>query len=641
MKLRKLFEPGRVGPMEIKNRLVCAPMMRNYGSLEGFVTQRSLDHYESVAKGGVGLIIIEATCIDAPRGKGFHYGLLLDDDRFLESFAKLAEVIHRHGAKVAVQLHHAGPAGPLKTTHMQPVGPSALGLRADGPCRELRVSEIRDIEAKFGSAALRAKKAGLDGVEIHAAHGYLLSSFLSRASNRRQDDYGGNLENRARFLLETLEAIRYSVGSDFPVWPRINGQEFGVPLGFTLQEAVALAGMLERKGADALHVSGRGEGDFLGYHSGNFYDPAGNLAHLAEAVKKTVRIPVISVGKMTLTLAEEMLTQGKADLIAMGRNLLVDPELPKKAMEGRFEDIRPCLSCRYCSDAANAERKGVRCQVNAALGMEGEWGFQKAEKRKKVMIVGGGPAGLEAARVAALRGHEVLLYEKDLNLGGQMAFATVPPYKTSIREFTEYLTGQIKKSGVKVHTGIEVTPDLVANVKPDAVILATGVLPLIPRLEGVTLRKVCQAEEVLQGKSVGERVAIIGGGLVGCELADHLSEKDKKVVILEMLPEIPKGKCITVMIRLLGRLKKKGVEILTGARCQEITDTGLTFLDGEGLKKTLDVDTVILAAGSRSNRALYEPIARLVPETYVIGDCVEPGHIRDAVADGYQIARRL
>ncbi len=641
MKLQKLFEPGKIGSLRIKNRLVCPPMARNFATGEGFVTQRSLDHYETLARGGVGLIIVEATCVESPRGKGFHYGLLLDDDRFMEGFGGLAEAVHRHGAKVAVQLHHGGYASPLRTTHMQPVGPSALTFPGYGACRELHPAEIREIGAKFASAALRAKKAGLDGVEIHGAHWYLIAQFLSRALNRRQDQYGGTLENRARFFLEVLQSIREAVGKDFPVWARINGQEFGVPDGFPVEEAQVLAGMLERGGADAIHVSGRGEGDFLGYHSGNFYDPPGNLAHLAAAVKKQVRIPVIAVGKLSLELAEEILQQGKADLVAMGRNLLADPELPIKAREGRIEDIRPCLGCRFCSDAAHAERRGVRCQVNAALGREREWEVKPAETRKKIMIIGGGPAGMEAGRVAALRGHEVWLYEKNPQLGGQMIFASAPPHKTPIREFIDYLAGQIHKGGVKIELGVEGTPARVKALGPDVVILAAGATPLIPPIEGITRKQVCQAEQVFQGVPVGEKVVVIGGGLVGCEVADYLSERGKIVTILEMLPEIPKGKCIVVMARLLGRLRKKGVEILTGARCREVTDTGLMFLDGDGEKRHLEADTVVLAAGSKSNRELYDSVSSLVAETYVAGDCVEPGQIRDAVADGFQIARSI
>ena len=641
MKIRKLFQPGRLGSLKLRNRLICSPMVRNYATLDGFVTQTSLDHYESIARGGVGMIIIEATCVEAPRGKSFYYGLVLDDDRFIEGFSKLAEVVHRHGAKVAVQLHHGGFAVPMKTTHMQPVGPSALTLPVYGACRELTISEIKAIVDRFTQAAIRAQKAGLDGVEIHAAHWYLLAQFLSNAFNQRRDQYGGSLENRARFLLEVLASIRKVMGPDFPVWVRINGQEFGMEKGFTIEEAQGLAKMVEQTGADALHVSGAGAGKFLGYHSGIFYDPPGNLAHLAAAVKKVVSIPVIAVGKLNVQLAEEILTQGGADLIAMGRNFLVDPEFPNKAKEDRFEDIRPCLQCRLCSDVAFAEGKGVRCQVNATVGREGEWILVPAVQRRKILVVGGGPAGMEAARVAALRGHEVFLYEKGPKLGGQMILAAIPPYKTPIQDFIRYLETQIRKLGVKIELGVEVTPNLVDRLKPNVVILAVGTSNLIPRIPGIDRKHVRTAEEVLQGAPVGEKVVIIGGGLVGCEVADELSERGKNVTIVEVLPEIPKGKGVTVMTRLLGRLENKKVAILTHTQCREITETGLMYMDQEGRKQNLPADSVVLAAGAKPNRDLYVSISNLIPQTYLVGDCVEPGRIMEAVSDGFQIARDL
>ncbi|MFH1243304.1 MAG: NAD(P)/FAD-dependent oxidoreductase, partial [Pseudomonadota bacterium] len=409
LELKKLFEPTQIGRMELKNRLVCPPMVRNYGTGEGFVTQQTLDHYEALARGGVGLIIVEATCVEAPRGRGWDYGLVLDEDRFIEGFGKLAGVIHRYGTKVAVQLHHAGPAAEIEITHMRPVGPSARGLT-----RALTEAEIREIVTKFAEAAGRAKRAGLDAVEIHGAHGYLPAQFLSPAVNKRTDHYGGSLENRARLLLEVLVAVRESVGKDFPAWCRINGQEIGVQKGLTIEESTQVAVMLEKARADAIHVSASGAGRYVGYNSGVMYDPPGNLLHLSQAIKETVHIPVIAVGRLTLELAERALREDRADLAALGRSLLVDPDLPRKAMEGDFEDIRPCLWCRTCGDVyLHVKRTGIRCQVNAALGHEGESILERTEHPRRVLVIGGGPAGMEAARVAALRGHEVMLFEKE------------------------------------------------------------------------------------------------------------------------------------------------------------------------------------------------------------------------------------
>jgi NADPH-dependent 2,4-dienoyl-CoA reductase/sulfur reductase-like enzyme len=354
-----------------------------------------------------------------------------------------------------------------------------------------------------------------------------------------------------------------------------------------------------------------------------------------------VNIPVIAVGKISLQLAEEILTQGRADLIAMGRSFLVDPEFPNKAKEGRFEDIRPCLQCRLCSDAASAERKGLRCQVNAMVGREREWALVSAVQRRRILVVGGGPAGMEAARVAAWRGHEVLLYEQGPKLGGQMILAAIPPCKTPIQDFIRYLETQVRKLGVKIVLETNVTPSLVEKLKPDIVILATGTTSLIPRIPGVDMKHVRTAEEVLQGAPVGEKVVIIGGGLVGCELADELSERGKNVTIVEVLPEIPKGKGIQVMTRLLRRLEKKKVVILTHTQCLEITETAVICMDQNGRKRNRPVDSVVLATGAKPNRDLYVSISNLIPKTYLVGDCVEPGRIMEAVSDGFQIARDL
>lgn len=643
LKLQRLFEPAQIGQMRLKNRLVCPPMARNYASADGFVTRQALDHYERIARGGAGLIIVEATCIESPRGRGFDYQLVLDEDRFIPGFSQLAEVIHRHGAKAAVQLHHSGHMTRLDITHMQGVSPTPAHWPRHDPSRELTREEIQEIVVKFANAAFRAKKAGMDAVELHGAHFYLLSQFLSPAVNKRKDEYGGTLKNRARFLLQVLESVRKSVGEDFPVWCRINGQEYGIENGLTISEAQAVAVMLEKAGADAVHVSGGGTGSYAGYTSAIMYDPPAHFVHLAEAVKKVVNIPVIAVGKLNLQLAEDVLRKGKADFVAFGRSLLADPDLPVKASEGRFEDIRPCLWCRTCGDVyLYMKRSGIRCQVNAALGHEREYELRPAEVKKKVLIIGGGPAGMEAARVAALRGHEVTVYEKEPQLGGQMVLAAIPPHKTSIKEFTDYLGNQLNKLGVRINTGVEVTPALIKELKPDAVIMATGSKPASPQIPGIESAGVVTAEDILRVRvQAGEKVAIIGGGMVGCEVADYLSEAGRKVTVVEMLPEAAIGMGNSMRTRLLGRLASKGVTILTNAKCKKVTEQGLIYLDNEGQTRTVEADTIVLAAGSKPNRELFYSIGNMIPETYLIGDCVEPQRILEAVADGFRVGRMI
>lgn len=643
MTLKKIFEQAQIGQMRLKNRLVCPPMARGFATEDGLVTPQTLHHYEALAKGGVGLLIVEATCVESPRGKGWEHALVVDDDRFIPGFKELARVIHDHGAKAAVQLQHAGLATSAHITHMRPVGPSALSLPGFDPGRQLAIQEIRDIVTKFAQAAKRVKNAGFDGVEIHGAHTYLLAQFLSPAINKRQDAYGGSFENRSRFLLEVLEATRKLVGNDFPVWCRMNGIELGIENGFTMEEAQLLAMRLEKGGADALHVSAGAGGKYKGYGSGVMYDPPGNLMHLAEYVKRVVRIPVIAVGKLNLVLAEEILQQGRADFAAMGRSLLADPDLPQKAAENRLEDIRPCLWCRTCGDIfLHAKRTGIRCQVNAALGRERESELKKSKLRKRVLVIGGGPAGMEAARVTSLRGHEVILCEREARLGGQMIFASLPPFKTPIRDFAAFLESQLNKLGVKIELGREITPDLVEALKPETAILATGVTPFIPKIPGTDRPHVISAEDVLRGKiEAAPKSVIIGGGRVGAEIADYLSEKGKEVTVIEMLPAIAAGMGMRMRTRLLDRLESKGVKLLTRTLCQEIGSKSLACCNMDGDSTTVEAGTVIIAAGSKPNRELYGAISDLVSESYLIGDCVAPASILEAVADGFRLGRLI
>ena len=635
----KAFESVRIGRMLLKNRLVCPPMVRNYGTERGFVTQRSIDHYQTIARGGVGLVIVEATCVDAPKGKGWDFGLVFDDDVFIEGFEKLADAIHLHGSKVAVQLHHAGSGTDVRTTHMHQFGPTEAASAGRSLVQELTLEGIAELVRKFARAAVRAKKAGLDGVEIHMAHKYLIAQFLSSATNMRQDLYGGSLEKRARFALEVLKAVRESVGTEFPVWCRINGQELGIENGITVEEAQALAVMLEKAGADALHVSASGAGKYLGYNGGVMYDPPGNLLPLATAIKQAVDIPVIAVGKLNFQLAEAALRDGKADLIALGRSLLADPDLPMKAQQGRFEDIRPCIWCRTCGDVfLYKKRSGIRCQVNAALGYEGEYPITQAVRRKRILVIGGGPSGMEAARVAALRGHKVTLYEKHERLGGNLVLAALAPHKEPIRLFAEYLERQVRKLGVEVVSGTEVTAEVVASLRPDAVVMATGSNPLSPGIKGIDLHNVFSALDVLRGNvGIGKRVVIIGGGMVGSEVADFLSERGHQVTVVEMLDQIAGNIGVRMRARLLDRLEEKGVVLMTSTRCLEINGRAVLVLDSRMERQELNCDTIVVAAGAAPNRDLWQAIMKLVPEPYLIGDCLEPHQILEAVSDGFRI----
>jgi len=637
----KLLEPLTVGTMRLKNRFVMPPMVTNFATREGYVTDRSRNYYGARAEGGVGLVIVEATCIETPVGKGFYNQLVIDDDKFIPGLRTLAEAIQRHGARAAIQLHHAGRNSSSAITGQQLVAPSAIPMPNGEIPRELTVDEIKATIRRFAEAAGRAKEVGFDAVEIHAAHGYLISQFLSAGSNKRQDEYGGDLKNRARMLLETIAAVKTAVGDSYPVWCRINGREYGIEGGITIEEAQETARMCQAAGIVAVHVSAFGYGTDP-RHLPLSAQREGYLLRFAEAVKPAVNLPVITVGGMTLALGEKALQEGKANLIAIGRGLLADPQIPNKVAENRPEDITPCILCGTCQGGLQGEGATLHCRVNPALGQEGESIITRADKPKKVVVIGGGPAGMEAAMIAARRGHQVTLLEKDWKLGGQLLLAAIPPYKERLAKFNEYLTIQIEKAGISVKTGQEAGITEIEALAPDAVVLATGLVPFIPEIPGIDGSHVVLAEDVLTGRAqVGERVVIIGGELVGCETAEFLVDAEKKVTIARRGPTIAVAQAPIVREPLVGRLADKGVTMLTGVRYEEITPDGLVITNREGRQQTIPADTIVLAAGSRPNTELLKALEEKVPEVYRIGDCLEPRSLMEALAEGFHSGRNL
>ncbi len=633
--MRKLlWEPFRIGQMELRNRIVMPAMLTRYGSEEGYVTERTKNYYEARARGGAGLIIEEATYVHL-RGKSFPNQLGISDDKFIPDLSQLVQTIHRHGAKAAIQLFHGGRTAKSALSLMQPVAPSPLASSGGEVPKELTVDEIAEIVAYFVEAALRAKKAGFDGVEIHGAHSFLIDQFLSRASNKRQDVYGGDLPKRARFLIEVIKTVREAVGRSYPVWCRLNGKEYGIDEGTSLEEAQEIARMAQDASADAIHVSAAGPKAPILLTSPTFVPAI--IADLAEGIKKVVTVPVIAVGRITPEAAESILAEGKADLVAIGKGLLADPELPRKVASGRLDDITPCIVCFECrDDVVSPTVVGARCQVNAALGREEEYKILPAKKPRKVLVVGGGPGGMEAARVAALKGHQVVLWEKEPRLGGQLIRAAIPPHKDRIEPLAKYLQTQLKKLDVKIELGKEATAAKVEELAPDVLVLATGGKPLVPEIQGLDKAHVVQAEDVLEGKGeVGNRVVVIGGELVGCETAEFLAEKGKKVTVIEIRPEMAIGVGPALRAFFLERLLEKGVTLLTGVSNEEVTPKGLVLTTKDGERKTIEANTIVLAVGSIPDKKLYEQVKGKVPEIHLAGDCVEPRTIRDAIADGY------
>jgi len=661
------------------------------------MNERAKAYYEALAKGGIGLLIIEAPTVDYPLGARWPERYRIDDDRYIQGLSELTQVIHKHGCPTFMQMNHDGPwQSPLFPNHPAtfdgpPIAASPVNLNIasdfhrDVP-RELTIPEIEAMVDKFASAAVRAQKAGFDGVDINAASSHLLHNFLSPFWNRRRDDYGGSTENRTRFLVGMIHEIKMRAGKDFPVSIILNGIELGRAIGVNDEECMTsgesrkIAQILQEAGADAIMARNH----WLGYHVGGFLpdyffypEPpfpleffpkeyywkqrgAGANILLAAEMKKVLSIPVIVVGKLSPEFGEKVLRKGMADFIAMTRSLQCDTELPNKIATGRLEDIAPCTACGTCME--RRIQKGRRCRINASLGTE-HYSIEKAETRKKIIVVGGGPAGMEAARVAALRGHEVTLYEKTHQLGGLLPLATLVKgiEPENLPDMVRYLKTQIGKLGIKTVFGKKVDFSTIEKIKPDVVIVATGGTLTLPEIEGANKKKVL-TPIALHRKTkfflrlfgprilgwltkfwlpIGKRVAIIGGGLQGCEVAEFLTKRGKKVTIVDTAETIGEGMIKFRLGLLLDWFNKKGVTMITQVKSIKITDEGLILTTREGKRQTIEADSIIPISPMAPNIGLLKSLEGKVPEIYTVGDCKEPRFIVDAIADGWQIARRI
>jgi 2,4-dienoyl-CoA reductase-like NADH-dependent reductase (Old Yellow Enzyme family)/thioredoxin reductase len=594
----------------------------------------------------VGTIITEVTCVDHPLGVTGPTNLTLHDNSYIGGHNELVEAVHDHGAKIICQLVHAGrQTRPSSIKGLQPVAPSAI------PCkflnvvpRELTTPEVEEVIQKFIDAAGRVKTAGYDGVELHGAHGYLIAQFMSRSSNKRTDKYGGDFKNRMNFPLEIIRGVKKSLGNDYPLLFRISADEF-VEEGRSLEESKQAARILEEEGVHVLDVSAGTYDSFPTLIEPMSYEEGWKI-YLAEEIKKVVKIPVIGVGVIrTPAVAEKILKEGRADFLALGRTLLADPHWPNKARDGRIDEIIKCISCNTgCIGGRVFRDLHIRCALNPVTGRERRYAhLVPAEKRKKVLVVGGGPAGMEAARIAKMRGHQVTLFEKNRHLGGQLQLAAIPPGKEKIKWYSDYLIGQMKKLKIKVHLGQEVNPAYVQKLKPDVVIVATGAIPWIPDIPGIQSSRVVKAWDLLEGKKKvkDSTVVIAGGGTVGCETALFLAPQNRKVAIVEMLESIALDMEPINRMDLQDKIQQAGIQVIVKKTVKQITEEGIIIADEEGKEEVLQADWWVLALGVKPNDSLYKKLAGKMPELHLIGDSCQAGRIMDAVYDGARVARLI
>jgi 2,4-dienoyl-CoA reductase (NADPH2) len=690
-RFERLMEPGYIGSVRTKNRILkTGSTIGFYPWEEGHIQQKVIDIYETLAQGGAGIVTVGAAPLGVPPGRGYK----MDHDKYLPGMTRLTEAIRKYDCPAFLQMFHLGPMFPPHLTGLGWQALSASSLdKSELPVphlavpKKLTIAEIEGIVEAFGEQAERAKRAGFQGIELNAGSNHLLNSFLSRAWNKRQDAYGfGSLESRAKIVVDIIKEVKRHNGKAFAIIVLINGAEPGLKKGMAPAESQGIARILQAAGADAIHVRAEfyskpkdlSKRDSTQFPDIAFYPEtpfplggvvddsrhgAGGWVPLAAAVKKVVTIPVIAIGRLDAELGEEILRRGRADFISFNRRLMADQELPNKLAEGRLEDIRPCTGCITCFDS-NEHGNPPQCQVNAALGKERKYEIKPAPKKKRVMVIGSGPAGMETARVAALRGHKVILYEKERYLGGSLPLAAMVKGfdREDLLGLVRYLKTQIAKLGVVIRLGKEVGRTVVEKVKPDVLIIAAGGVHNVPRIHGIERREVITSHALhrrLKGflrffsprvlrwltnfwMPVGKRVIIMGGNIQGCQTAEFLVKRGRKVTIVDTAEQIGEG-LLEAFIKphLLNWLDKKGVTMLPGVTYAKITDKGLTITTKKGRKQTLEADTIVTAMPLQPNAELIKSLKGSVPEVYAIGDCKEPHLIVNAIADGSRIARTI
>lgn len=636
----RTFSAGRCGSLTVANRLVFAATSSELADRDGFLGDEAAEFYAERARGGVGLVVVEATYVDQ-EGKRLYQNAMLHEDRYIPSLCKLVKSVHAEGAKVAIQLNHGGREATPSITGSVPLAPSAVAARYIGVGeavipKALTEAEIATIVQRFVDASIRAKEAGFDAIELHGAHGYLISQFFSPHSNLRTDGYGSDLAGRARFCVELVQGIKNALGADYPVIVRMNGSDY-FPGGLTLEDSVEIAALLEAAGADAISVSG-------GVHSSQPYMvipgmsvPRNCFAAESAAMRKRLQIPVMTVGRIkTPELAEEILAQGQADFVCMSRALIADPALPRKAREGAVDTIVPCIACNECITIAH-RHEGMACTVNPMVGRELKLKEVRMARspRKRIVIAGSGAAGLAAAVTAASRGHEVHVFEREGRLGGQLNLASTPPNREEIGTLLEYYKKAVERHNVSVHLGEPLTAVKAAALAADAIIVAVGARAVQPQVPGAELPHVMTGWEVLAGtREPGKHCVVVGGGLVGIEVADHLAEHGRKVVLIAR-SDLLKKAVHADRVYFFERIAALDIEVMThtdvlkvGPDCVEIQPNGK-------LRRTLEgVDSVIFCMGYEPRKDETLELLKVGVPVHYVGDVLGPRKFFQAVEEG-------
>ncbi|HHX24993.1 MAG: FAD-dependent oxidoreductase [Tepidanaerobacteraceae bacterium] len=629
-----IFKPIKIGTMEVKNRIFLAPMGTAFGEHKVHKpTERMAAYYAARAAGGTGLIIVEQSVVQQRGLWSLNGGGLWSDD-FIPGWKKLVDRVHDAGGKIIIQVGHLGRStieafnGGLK-----PVAPSAVPDHyLDNEVDELTLEDIEEFKRDFVEATIRCKKAGFDGIEIHCTHGYMLASFLSGRTNKRTDKYGGTLEGRLRLPLEIIQLVRRELGRDYPIIARLAAHEENG--GRTLEETRVVAKALVEAGLDGLDISSGSYSELDWEIPPSYFGYAMNMDNI-EKIKQSVDVPILASGRITEPrLAEQLIAEGRCDMVGINRAGIADPEWGKKAGAGDTESIRRCIGCVRCIDAVFSG--ALRCTVNPFVGKEDEIKITPAEEKKNILVVGGGPVGLESAILCARRGHKVTLVEKNYKLGGQVNSAAVPPHKYEVGSLITTQTYEAEKLGVDIITGVNVDVDFVKNSDADEVIVATGAKHIIPNIPGIDKPMVMTAVDLLEGKKhAGNRVVIIGGNMIGCETAEFLAEYGKNIFILEMLSEIGQNLALVPKPYVLSKLNRLGVEIYTEAEVTSIEDDKVIY-EKEGNEYTIEsVDTVVLAAGMESVNELAEELKSLDKPIHVVGDADNVDIIMEGLASVY------